>query len=272
MAEARPPGIVPAGPAVTFDDHVVQVNATPAALRQLADQPDEGPIVMLNLLRYRPRRDRAIYNRYAAVAGGEVARVGAVVAYHAPAPSDPRGADLGWSDDWDAVVMPVYPRRASYLELQRSPRYQDAIADRVAGTFARLLYVLRDGEPLLPATSSIAALAASGRPIEAGPHELVVCELLRFTADGGADHARRLADAAGPLIARAGGEVVLSVRAEVPIVSHERWDHVTLTRYPSVDAYAALVASAEWQAAQPMRADAFAGHLAVATTPRPRAR
>lgn len=266
MSNGLPPGIVPGSPGATFTDHVGQINASTAFFENLGQQPDDGPIINLNFLQYRPRRNAAVYNKYGIVAGREINAVGGVTVFHAEAL---QGADaaFGFSADWDGIALPVYPRRASYIQLQESPDYQGAIPDRVAGTFARLLYVLSDAEQLFDATSSIAELHESRKAVEATPDNLVVCELLKFRDADGVDSFRRYAERVGPLIAKAGGAVILSVAAELPIVSREDWDHFTMIRYPSSDAYAALFKSDGMQAANTLRAQALERHLAVPGTP-----
>ena len=143
--------------ASTFTEHVGQINATAAFFEDLAQQPDDGPIINLKFLRYRPRQDATVYNRYGAVAGRAIGNVGASMAHHAEVVQG-LDSDYGFSSDGDGVPMPVDPRRTSYIQLQDSVGYQGAIPDRVAGTFARLAYVLSDDKPLLDATSSIAAM------------------------------------------------------------------------------------------------------------------
>ncbi len=51
-----------------------------AELGAIAGGPDDGPLVMLNLNRY---RDRAAYGRYGAVAAAVLERLGGRVLWHA---------------------------------------------------------------------------------------------------------------------------------------------------------------------------------------------
>ena len=75
---------------------------------------------------------------------------------------------LGFDVSYDAVVMPVYHRRDSYLSLQRSSIYQLVIPYRTAGTARRILYVLRDGEKIFHDTHDIAEMDASRCPLTVG--------------------------------------------------------------------------------------------------------
>ena len=95
----------------------------------LAASPDAGPVVMLNLLKFKPGSEES-YLRY-----GDAAR----------AMIEERGGRLVWSGraeqvligdpaaDWDAVLLVEYPSRAAFIEMVSSPAYIEAHADREAG-------------------------------------------------------------------------------------------------------------------------------------------
>ena len=95
----------------------------------LAASPDDGPVVMLNMLKFKPGSEEA-YLRY-----GDAAR----------AMISERGGRLVWSGraeqvligdpaaDWDAVLLVEYPSRAAFIEMVSSPAYIEAHADREAG-------------------------------------------------------------------------------------------------------------------------------------------
>ena len=50
-------------------ERVGKINATPAFFENLAAQPDHGPTINLNFLRFRPRGDSSTYDKYGAAAG-----------------------------------------------------------------------------------------------------------------------------------------------------------------------------------------------------------
>jgi uncharacterized protein (DUF1330 family) len=95
----------------------------------LAASPDDGPVVMLNLLKFKPGSEES-YLRY-----GDAAR----------AMISERGGRLVWSGraeqvligdpaaEWDAVLLVEYPSRAAFIEMVSSPAYIEAHADREAG-------------------------------------------------------------------------------------------------------------------------------------------
>jgi uncharacterized protein (DUF1330 family) len=95
----------------------------------LAAAPDEGPVVMLNLLKFKPGGMEA-YLRYGDAALGMV---------------EERGGRLLWSgraeqvligdpaSDWDVVALVEYPSRGAFIEMVSSPTYLEAHAEREAG-------------------------------------------------------------------------------------------------------------------------------------------
>lgn len=119
--------------------------------RQLAEvaararRADDGPVVMLNLNRY---RDRAAYDgpvpgglpadcsgheaylRYGAVAVQVIARVGGQIAWHAT--SDHTTIGEG-TDRYDEVIAVWYPSYAAFQALITDPELLAAAAHRAAG-------------------------------------------------------------------------------------------------------------------------------------------
>jgi uncharacterized protein (DUF1330 family) len=95
----------------------------------LAAAPDEGPVVMLNLLKFKPGQEES-YLRYGDAAQDMI---------------EERGGRLLWSGraeqvligdpaaDWDAVLLVEYPSRQAFIEMVSSPAYLEAHADREAG-------------------------------------------------------------------------------------------------------------------------------------------
>lgn len=220
------PGIAPAGEPTSFEGCLQRVNPSKTALDNLASRPDTTPIIMLNMLRFRPRGDNSIYNLYGREAAPEVEKVGSFIGFFG-ATIDDLDPNLGFDPSWDGVVLPVYQRRRSFLELQRSEPYQLAIPYRSAGTSRRTLYVLSDDKPLLPATTSVKTMFESGAGLAVEDEDVYSIELLKLDGKEDQDWARadRNRDASS--------EVVLSLRAEVPIVSERLWDHCLVTRFKS---------------------------------------
>ena len=265
-AEGLPPGIVPKADPTTFMEAVGKINATPAFFEALAEQPDPGPTINLNFLRYRPRGDGTRYGLYGAAAGAGIIGVGGDIIYHAEGITDMNKA-FELSDEWDGVAYAMYPRRASYLQLQRDTDYQAAIPDRVAGNYERMLYVLSDGEAIYDATGSITNFHETCTRVAATPDNVVISEFLRFKEDGGRESYEQFAAAFQPMLEAAGGEVTLSVRAEMPIVSEEYWDHFVSFTFPSKEVMTHLYRSGEFNEINANRIAGLDASLAVLSTP-----
>jgi uncharacterized protein (DUF1330 family) len=86
-----------------------------------AERADEGaPVVMLNLLSFRPDGGRERYEEYGAAVAPLLERVGGrMVFLGSPAP-----ALLG-DESWDLVVLVEYPTRQAFLEMIGSAEYQE---------------------------------------------------------------------------------------------------------------------------------------------------
>jgi hypothetical protein len=98
-----------------------------AEIAARADGADDGPVVMLNLHRY---RSREAYGRYAQVAASVLAGLGGRVIWYAPTEQTVIG---GADERYDEVIEVWYPSRAAFVALATDPRIQEVRADRVAG-------------------------------------------------------------------------------------------------------------------------------------------
>ena len=263
---ALPPGIVSKEPTMSFVEHVGKINATPAFFAALAKQPDPGPTINLNLLRYRPRGDSSRYDLYGAAAGKSIVAVGGDIIFHGEAITDvPKVFEM--SDAWDGVAYAMYPRRAAYIQLQRDTSYQAGIPDRVAGTYERMLYVLSDGDAIYDATGSIANFHNTDTRVAFTEGNVVVSEFLRFRKPDGRKAYEKFAASFAPMLKKAGGEVVLSVRAEMPIVSEDYWDHFVAFRFPSMKVMKDLYQSGAFEEANAHRIAGLEATLAVLSKP-----
>ncbi len=208
------------------------VNPGPESLAALARLPDDTPIVMLNLLKFAGEEGRASYARYARVSGAEIAQRGGRVLYVGDAIGNP---------DWDRVAVVYYPRRAAFLDMQKSPAYQAAIPDRTTGLTARLLFAFK-----LPGDREAPPLA---EPVISSPDEIFVMNLLQYKSEKGKQEYQKYGAVAGGLINKLGGEVIYYMQAEQAMVTDDHWDNFVLVRYPSLAALQQMVATDTWQAA-----------------------
>ena len=133
------------------------------ALRALAGQPDDGPVQMINLLKFRARAaypkgqkghepsggdagsGAEAYARYGAVAMRKVAERGG----HLVLLLRPELGVVGSLGEWDQVAIVEYPSRAAFLDMLGDPEYQAATVHRVAGLERTVLLATR---PLVDAS------------------------------------------------------------------------------------------------------------------------
>lgn len=104
----------------------MHIEPTREQLEVLASSLDTGPVVMINLLRFRPDGGAAAYAHYGEGVIPCLGRVGARVLWQ----GRPDSVVIGEQPDlWDAVVLVEYPSRRAFLEMVSSAEYQ-AIAGR----------------------------------------------------------------------------------------------------------------------------------------------
>jgi uncharacterized protein (DUF1330 family) len=115
-------------------------------LNDFAELPDTGPIVMINLLKFRETASNgkesgeAAYTRYMInvaplleKAGGRLVWMGAVKQVFI-------GAE---TDCWDRVMLVEYPSRQAFLNMISAPEYQEAYKYREAGLETSALLVTK---------------------------------------------------------------------------------------------------------------------------------
>ncbi len=146
---------------------------------------------------------------------------------------------------------------------------QKGIVDRVAGTYERLLYVLSDGDAIYKASYSIEGMHKNHTRIKFEKENVFVSELLRFKKQDGRKNYERFAKDFSKIIKKYGGEVILSVRTEMPIVTEEYWDHFVTFRYPSREALKKMYQSDEFQEANLYRMKSLERTITVLAEPTP---
>lgn len=109
------------------------INPSPDNIAALRELDPDGPVVMLNLLRFRPGGGAEEYERYAAAAGPFLAKAGATLRYLGDGVATVIGADR-----WDEVVLVEYPTLQAFLEMTSDPEYPSEI--RAGGLADSRLY------------------------------------------------------------------------------------------------------------------------------------
>lgn len=107
------------------------IQPTAEQLRVFSDSPSDGPVVMLNLLRYKADGGRDSYDRYGAEVQPLLQKVGAEIVWYGQGDSVVIGDDS--VDAWDAVILVRYPSRRAFLDMVLSPEYQAIGELRTAG-------------------------------------------------------------------------------------------------------------------------------------------
>src|SRR5437588_11070976 len=106
------------------------IEPTPDQFARLATTSDDGPVVMLNLLRFKDRAEGIeaaedisgadAYARYGAGVQKFLARAGGRVVFAA----QPRESVIGpEAAEWDLVLAVEYPSRRAFLEMTSDPGY-----------------------------------------------------------------------------------------------------------------------------------------------------
>jgi uncharacterized protein (DUF1330 family) len=98
------------------------VDPVGADLKRLLAEDPGGPVVMLNLLRFKPDGGRESYAKYSdALADTYLARYGGEVLYAGDG-STALVAEDGQA--WDAVLIVRYPSREAFSRMVADPEYQ----------------------------------------------------------------------------------------------------------------------------------------------------
>ena len=97
------------------------VDPTPEQVSRLVKEDNGGPVVMLNLLRYKPDGGRESYEAYGAKALPFLQEAGAEILFAGEAASPLIGEE---SANWDTVILVRYPSVQAFLDMVTSEDYQ----------------------------------------------------------------------------------------------------------------------------------------------------
>ena len=113
---------------------------------ELMNAADDGPVVMLNLLKFKPREGASEYGKY----GDAVTKM-----------VEARGGKLLWlgkadqiligdpEESWDSVALVQYPSRKAFIEMTTSKEYESAHEHREAGLERTVLIACTPREGIL---------------------------------------------------------------------------------------------------------------------------
>jgi uncharacterized protein (DUF1330 family) len=107
--------------------------------------PDRGPVVMLNLVRFKQTSSDGngsgwdAYVRYSEITMGLIKQRGGTVLWA----GDAEGYAFGEGEDWDYVVLVRYPSRAAFLDMVTSAEYAAANVHRENGVENHVIVATR---------------------------------------------------------------------------------------------------------------------------------
>ncbi len=119
---------------------------TPETIQQLIETANEGPIYMVNLLKFKENAEyndgreasltgREAYALYSAGVGETISDVGGTIVFA----GEVSGIHVGNVEDlWDDVAIAMYPNKAAMLQMFSSEKYQEIHVHREAGLAGQL--------------------------------------------------------------------------------------------------------------------------------------
>jgi len=215
---------------------------------------DDGPIWMVNLMRY---RDRAVYadgrtthltgraadDRYAPF--GPFRTVGAELVFL----SDVEEQFLGEDQEWDRIAVVRYPTRASFLEMQELPEYVELHEHKDAGMASTFVIAGLPVElPELPFdTPDLDQVPHPSTPAD-GP--VVILHVLKYHAGQVSEDMDLYTGVAARIALPHGARICSWLNVEGTIVGDGRnWDQVRFNVFPSKEAFLAVALDPERLAA-----------------------
>lgn len=85
---------------------------------ELNNSSNDGPVVMLNLLKFKQDGGRELYARYVRESGPFIEAVGAKVAYLGKTHELLYGTET-----WDVLMLVKYPSRKAFIKMTNDPEY-----------------------------------------------------------------------------------------------------------------------------------------------------
>jgi haloalkane dehalogenase len=142
------------------------VNALLPTAGQMQDflaLPDDQPIVMVNLLKFKPKGGEAEYAKYVAGIQPILEKLGAKILFAGRA----QFCLIGQAD-WDMVALVQYPRKRTLLQMSLMPEYRAIHPHREAGLAGQINYAVAQIPP------NAGSLAGAGAVVGAGGRAAVL--------------------------------------------------------------------------------------------------
>lgn len=107
------------------------LETTPEQAATLAARSVDAPVVMVNLLKFKPEGGLESYLQYAREVALHLQRAGATVRYAGTAPAFIIGdGERPW---WDAILVVEYPTPQAFIDMVTTPEYAKVHEHRAAG-------------------------------------------------------------------------------------------------------------------------------------------
>ena len=206
---------------------------------------DDGPIWMVNLMRY---RDRAVYadgrdtdltgreadDRYAPF--GPFRTVGAELVFL----SDVEVQLVGEDQEWDRIAVVRYPTRRSFLEMQELPEYVELHEHKDAGMASTFVIAGRPvRHPDLPDDAPTLDEVPHPSTPEDGP--VVILHVLKYNDGRTSEDMELYTGEAARIALPHGARIAAWLDVEGTIVGDGRgWDQVRFNVFPSEAAFYAV--------------------------------
>jgi uncharacterized protein (DUF1330 family) len=114
------------------------LSPTPEQMAAILALDVEGPVVMVNLLRFKPQGGAETYARYGEQAAPFLQRFGAKIRFAGLG----RATVIG-GESWDEVVLVEYPSKQAFLDMVRAPGYPSDV--RASALLDSRLYCTTEG-------------------------------------------------------------------------------------------------------------------------------
>lgn len=107
-----------------------ELQPTPEQFAALAARPADAPVVMVNLLKFKPEGGVEHYLQYGAGVVRHLERAGAIVRYTGGAPTVVIGeGEKPW---WDAIIIVEYPSPQAFIDMVTDQDYLKVHEHRTA--------------------------------------------------------------------------------------------------------------------------------------------
>ncbi|HVJ96283.1 MAG TPA: DUF1330 domain-containing protein [Acidimicrobiia bacterium] len=114
---------------------------------ELMNAPDEGPVTMLNLLKFKAGGGSKEYGKYGDSVVPMVEERGGKVLWMGKVEQTLIG-DLN-ADDWDAIALVQYPSRKAFIDMATSKEYDSAHEHREGGLAKTVLLACNERHGIL---------------------------------------------------------------------------------------------------------------------------